>query len=104
MLKRWPFSRNAEVLDYSKFFGEIQPTSKQLLIEKCKKAGVSVHVDDATETSTGICAEFRGVASEAELERRLNARTAVYRAMLSNRIAVLALVASLGALAKSVYS
>lgn len=68
-----------------------------------QKCGVSVYVDDASETSAGIYAELRGVASEAELERRLNAKAAVVQATHANRIAMLALVVALAALVKSFF-
>lgn len=100
----WSFLRKSKDVDFSKFFGSIQFTPKQLLLEKCKKNGVSVYVDDASETSTGFYAKFRGVASEAELEKRLNAKLAVRQAMLANKIKILVLVFSLVALVKSFYS
>ena len=101
--KRWPFSRNSGAFDYSKYFGNLQPTAKRLLIEKCMRYGVPVFVDDANETVAGIYAELRAVASEAEIDRRPNARLAMCAAIQSNWIAALALVVSLGTLAKSVY-
>ena len=39
--------------DYSKYFGNLQPTAKRLLIEKCMRYGVPVFVDDANETVAG---------------------------------------------------
>lgn len=63
--------------DFSKFLGEAQlPTRKRALLEECKRHDVSPYVDDATETSSGVNALLRGIASEAELERRLNAKKA----------------------------
>lgn len=98
------FLRKSKAVDYSKFFGDVLLTPKQLLIEKCKKKAISFYVDNASETSAGLYAEFRGVASEAELEKRLNANAAVYQAMLANKIAITAFVFSLIALLKSFYS
>jgi hypothetical protein len=100
----WSFLRKSKDVDFSKFFGSIQSTPKQLLLEECKKNGVSVYVDEASETSTGFYAKFRVVASEAELEKRLNVELAVCQARLANRIAIFALVFSLVALVKSFYS
>lgn len=102
-LKRRPFSLNVEATDYSKLFGEVQPTAKQLLIERCQRNCISVFVDDPSENSADFYAEFRGVASEAELERRLNSKLALSQVKHSNKIALLALVVSLGSFVNSFY-
>ena len=46
-------------------------TPKQKLIEECKKYGVSIHEDDKMENEFSL---FRGVVSEVELQKRLNAK------------------------------
>lgn len=62
---------------------------------------MSIHIDDASETSSGVYAQFRGIASEAELERRLNAKKALKRASWPNAIAILALLVAVAAFIKS---
>lgn len=90
--------------DFSTFVPVVPLTCKQLLIEECKKQDVSTCIDDPTERS----AIFQGDASEAELERRLNAKKAIdlskHANDLSKRangIALFSLVASAIALIKS---
>ncbi|NMG67634.1 hypothetical protein GPA19_22075 [Azoarcus indigens] len=101
----WPFSSKKKEQDWGKFLGDLPPPSrKQRLIEECKKYDVSVHIDDASEASTGIYAELRGVASEAELERRLVAKRAVKQSAKANWIAGFALLVSLISLAVSFWS
>lgn len=98
----WPFSRKKKEQDWDKFFGDLPPQSrKQRLIDECRKQDVSVHIDDATEASTGIYAELRAVASEAELERRLVAKLAVKQSANANWIAGFAFLVSLISLAVS---
>lgn len=70
-------------------------------MEECQKNDVSIYVDNPSEPSSGIYAELRGVASEAELERRLNAKKAVSQSSRANVIAAIALIVSFVALAKS---
>lgn len=94
MLKKWRFSRREGTVDSSKWLGQAQPTTKQRLIEKCHKYGVSVCVDDASETSAGIYADFRGVASEAELERRLSTSMQLRELIRANQIRFFAYVSS----------
>lgn len=95
------FSKKTDNQNFSSFFDGVSKSKKQLLIEECKKHNVSVHLDDPTESSTGIYAELRGVASEAELERRLNAARAIGLSKRSNLIAIIALLVSVVALIKS---
>ena len=63
--------------DFSVFVSAIPLTRKQLLLEECKNQDVSIYIDDPMEQSAGAYAIFRGVASEAELECRLNAKKAM---------------------------
>lgn len=87
--------------DFSKYFGETPNTRKQRLLEDCRKNDVSIYLDNPSEQSSGTYAELRGVASEAELERRLNAKKAVSQSTRANVIAAIALIVSLVALVKS---
>ena len=90
----FPFSANKK--GWSSFFGNHQElTRKQALIEKCRRRDVSIYIDDAAESSSGIYGELRGVVSEAELEKRLNSKLALNKSKLSNIIAITSLVISL---------
>lgn len=104
MLRKLKFLRKEQTQDYSKFFGDVPLTPKQRLIRKCERAGVSIYVDDPSETSGGSYAIFRGVASEAELERRLNARAAVDHATRANVMSALAFIVAVAAFVKSFFS
>lgn len=95
ILKQWVFSRKSMGVDFSRYLGEAQLTSKQLLIEKCKKEGIPVHADDPTETSTGFYALFRCVASEAELKKRLNTKIVLRQAIYTNQLGFLMFVITL---------
>ena len=95
------FARKQNDQDFSKFVDEAPKTSKQRLLEECAKHDVSIYIDNPSEQSAGVYAEFRGVASEAELERRLNAKKAVGQSYRANVIAAVALIVSLVALVKS---
>ena len=95
------FSKKTKEQDFSRFFGNVPKPKKQLLIEECKKFDVSVYLDDPTESSSGFYAEFRGVASEAELERRLSGVRAVRLSNFANFLAIISLLVSIAALIKS---
>jgi len=95
------FARNQKEQDFSKFFGDIPQTRKQQLLQDCEKNDVSIYIDNPSEQSSGIYAELRGVASEAELEQRLNAKKAIGQSNQANTIAVIALIVSIFALVKS---
>ena len=83
--------------DFSKFLGETAQTRKELLIEKCKKLDVSIYIDDEGESSSGIYGQLRAVASEAELEKRLNSKEAVRTASCAFKLAILAFLVSFAA-------
>lgn len=87
--------------DFSKFLGNSELSRKQKLIEECENLDISIYIDDESETSDGVYSELRAVASEAELERRLNAKNTIRSANHSKYIAILALVISLISLIKS---
>jgi hypothetical protein len=63
--------------DFSRFLSRPQPSRKQLIVDKCERKNISIYIDDASEQSAGIYAKFRGVASEAELDRRLIAKQTI---------------------------
>jgi hypothetical protein len=86
--------------------------TSQNILAKCRKHGSNGYwksarrmmfqfTDNSSEQSFGIYAELRGVASEAELERRLNAKKAVCQSSRANFIAAIALIVSVVALVKS---
>ncbi|MDE1943802.1 MAG: hypothetical protein KGI47_11745, partial [Betaproteobacteria bacterium] len=68
---------------------------------ECERLGVTPYVDDPSESSYGVYGQLRGVASEAELERRLSAARASKLARFANIIAMLALLVSIAAFVKS---
>jgi hypothetical protein len=86
--------RKSEDTDFSAFTTGTPPTRKQLLLEKCRKQDVSIYVDDPTEQSAGIYAELRGVVSESELDRRLNAKKVIVLSKRTNVIAYGSLLVS----------
>lgn len=98
LLMRRLFQRNSRDEDFSAFLDDAKKSTKQILIEKCRRNNASIYVDDASETSSGIYAQLRGVASEAELERRLNAKKALGLASRANTVAILAFLVSIATL------
>jgi len=95
------FARKQNDQDFSKYLAEVPQTRKQRLLKDCKKYDVSIYSDNPSEQSSGIYEEFRGVVSEAELERRINAKKAVAQINRANFIATIALIVSVAALVKS---
>lgn len=89
-----PFRKKNQ--DWTKFFGSVEETRKERLIRQCNSHDVSIYIDDQSEESKGTYAALRGVASEAELERRLNAKKAISQSRYSNYIAFIALLISIG--------
>jgi hypothetical protein len=57
--------------------------------------------DEESENSNGVYSELRAIASEAELERRVNAKKAMISAKHSTYIAIIALVMSFVSLVAS---
>lgn len=86
--------------DFSSFVSAIPLTRKRSLIEECTKLNVSIYINDPSEQSTGAYALLRGVASEAELERRLNTKKETILSTHTNIITVIALIVSVMALVK----
>lgn len=67
-------------------------TTKEHLIQECKKLGVSIYIDDHMEQTKGIYARiFRSVASETELEQRLNAKKTIILATVALLISAITL-------------
>ena len=97
----WPFSKGTDQEDFSAYLKDTATSKKKELIAECQRRGVSIFVDDQSESSTGIYAQVRAVASEAELERRLLSVKALGSAQRANVIAWLAMaVAVVGLLAE----
>lgn len=91
----WPFKKKHSGTDWSKFFdNDKSETRKQKLIRECQKYDVTPYVDDPSENASDSNI-MRGVASEAEIERRLVAKKAVFSANRANVISLLAFLAAL---------
>ena len=95
------FARKRNDQDFSQYLGETSQSRKQRLLAECKKHDVSIYIGNPAEQTAGVYAELRAVASESELEQRLNAKKAVDQSNRANVIAVVALVGSILALIKS---
>ena len=94
------FQRIKKEEDFSSFTDQT-PSKKDRLLRECERRNVSPYIDDPSENSSGIYALLRPVASEAELERRLNAARVVSMARCANIIALFAFLVSIVSLAKS---
>lgn len=97
------FHRTSNSDDFTDFLDAPPISRKESLLRNCKKFDVSIYIDDASETSSGVYASMRAVASEAELERRLNAKKAVLQASSANKIAICALIVAIVAFVRSFY-
>ena len=96
------FGQRPKDEDFSTFLGDASiPSKKRLLLEACKKHDVSPYVDDSTESSSGVYSAIRGVASEAELERRLIVKKTFGLACRAHIVAILAFLVSIAAFVKS---
>lgn len=98
--------RKEKQQDLATFLGDSThpKAQKQRLIEKCKILGVSIYIEDASEASSGTFSELRGVASEAELDRRLTAKMSVCYSKKANIIAIAALVVSVVSVVVAIYA
>ena len=95
------FGRKPDGTDFSDYLG-VQPQSrKRRLLQECEKHDVSIFVEDESEQSSGVYAAMRAVVSEAELERRLNAKVALRYSKQAGAVAVAALLVSVASLVKS---
>ena len=97
------FHRASKSDDFTDYLDTPPISRKEDLLRNCQKLDVSIYIDDASETSEGVYASMRGVASEAELERRLNAKKTVLQASSANRIAIFALIVAIAAFVRSFY-
>lgn len=99
----WPFSTKNSETNWAEFIGSsISQSRKQRLIRECQKYDVTPYIDDVSEEASEHNI-MRGVASEAEIERRIVAKKAVYNSNKANIIAVLALLMSLISLGVSLW-
>ena len=98
----WLFSRGANRDDFSAYLNDAETSKKKELIAECQRRGVTIFIDNPSESSAGIYAKLRAVASEPELERRLQSARAMNSAQRANFIAWLALATALAALLKDI--
>ncbi len=94
----WPFRNRTDPQDFSAFVKDEPSSQKRLLIAECKRRGVSIFIDNPNESSSGVYASTRGVASEAELQNRLHQANTSRIASRTNLIAWLALAVSCASL------
>jgi hypothetical protein len=87
-IKRIFFGKDQDQ-DWSKYLNLPKQTRKQWLLDACRSNNVSIYIDDENEQSSGIYAELRGVASEAELEKRLYSKLAITNSGNANKISVI---------------
>lgn len=87
--------------DFSRYLSQSGSSKKQKLIIECKSNHLSIFLDDSSETAESTHTMMRPIASEAELERRLNAHKAIYNSKIANAIAILALLFSIATLLKT---
>ena len=98
MNKKWLFWRKYDPQDFSSYLPQGPESVKEKLIAECQRRGVPIYVLDPTETSSGVYASLRAVASESELQGRLLQTIAAQTAFKANRIAWLALLVGLAGL------
>ncbi|MCC4310407.1 hypothetical protein LL252_17710 [Alcanivorax marinus] len=99
----WPLKKQNTDVDWSEFLKSSEPESrKQRLVRECRKYDVTPYVDDPCENASSNNV-MRGVASEAEIERRLVAKKAMFSANRANIIALLAFFLALFSLGVSLY-
>lgn len=98
----WSFRCRQSEVDWRKYLHLPPETRKMHLIKTCNRYDVSIYKDDPEETSSGVYALLRPVASEAELERRLLAKLADRKSAWANLIAAISLLIALVSLAVSI--
>lgn len=86
------FQRKLDPEDFSSYLPKGPENVKERLLAECERRGISPYVSDTSETATGVYANLRAVASEAELQSRLVQAIAVKTAAKANRIAWFALL------------
>jgi hypothetical protein len=94
------FRKKKEGTDWSKHFGDEPVSRKQRLIDECNKQDVTIYKDESSENTDSI---MRPVASEAELERRLNSKNTMSQAKRANIISAIALFVALISIVISIY-
>jgi hypothetical protein len=90
--------------DFSKFFPEKKLTKKELLLKRCTELGISPFIDDSSEVASSELLDMRAVASEVELEKRINEKTSLAQAGKANTIAFYALLFSILSTGISLYA
>ncbi|WP_425054847.1 hypothetical protein [Pseudomonas abyssi] len=99
----WPLKKKRAGTDWEEFLKDSEPESrKRRLIRDCQKYDVTPYVDDVGENALSSNV-MRGVASEAEIERRLLAKKAVYSAQRANVISIFAFIVAFISMAISLY-
>ena len=94
--------RRSDPEDFSHYLPQGPESLKERLVAECQRRGISVYVSDSSETSSGVYANLRAVASEAELQSRLMQAITTETASKANRIAWLALGIGIASLVVSV--
>lgn len=84
-----------ETQDFSKFFPERKPTKKESLLKRCAELDISPYIDDPSESAPIGALDMRAVASETELEKRINEKSALIHSSKANKIALWALLLSI---------
>lgn len=73
---------------FRRFMARLRPAQRRIAyFANARRSQQSPYIDDSAETSSGVYAQLRDVAFEAELERRLNAASAASMARYANNIA-----------------
>ncbi|MDV6315924.1 hypothetical protein [Idiomarina sp. HP20-50] len=99
----WLFKKKNTDVDWNEFFKNSEPESrKQRLIRECQKCNVTPYVDELGEDASGNNI-MRGVASEAEIERRLATKKVTSSSKRANLIALLAFLTALFSLGVTFY-
>lgn len=83
------FKRQQREQDWSLYFGKVEPSKKRRLIQFAEKKNISIYLDDSGENSSGVYAVFRGVASEVELEKRINDYKKLYWQKVGTTFAII---------------
>jgi hypothetical protein len=64
--------------DWSKWMGEVPKSDKQKLIDYALKRKIAIYVDSPNENADGLASMFRGIVSEAELDKRIGEYKKLY--------------------------
>ena len=87
--------------NFENFFPHREPSGKEKIIKKCESLGVCIYVEDVSEdaSSNNI---MRGLASEAELQRRIDGYVASRNSTYALWVSLVACALSMLAFIKSV--